>query len=271
MLGGARAVATLGGVATLLCLHAHPDDEAIATGGLMAAAAADGHRVVLVTATRGEHGEYPEGFLAAGEELGDRRVRELEAAAEVLGVARLSFLDYTDSGMMGERTNDDPRCFWQADVDSAAQRLAAILEEERPDIITVYDEFGGYGHPDHIQVHRVGYRAATLVGLTEVYEATINRDLMQPLIAMARQTGLMPDDGEEHSFGMPEANITHAFDASPLVGLKRKAMGAHKSQIQDDSIFMTLPDDHFTFAFGVEHFIKRGASAGPPFATLALP
>jgi LmbE family N-acetylglucosaminyl deacetylase len=257
-------------MATVLCFHAHPDDEAIATGGLMASAAAAGHRVVLVTATKGEQGEYPQGFLNDGEQLATRRVQELEAAAEVLGVARLSFLDYLDSGMMGEASNNNPACFWQAPVDQAAKRLAAILREEQPDLMTVYDEFGGYGHPDHIQVHRVGYAAAALVGLDEVYEATINRDLIRPLIAMARQTGLMPDEGDEPEFGMPEDSITHAFDALPYVGLKRKAMVVHQSQIQEDSIFLTLPEDHFSFAFGVEHFIKRDSHAGAPFAPLTF-
>jgi LmbE family N-acetylglucosaminyl deacetylase len=147
-------------VATLVCFHAHPDDESIATGGVMARAAAAGHRVVLVVATRGEHGEVDDGFLDEGEALGARRERETLASAEVLGAARVAFLGYTDSGMMGTPTNDDPGCFWRADVEEAAGRLAAILTEEGADILTVYDDNGGYGHPDHIQVHRVGLRAA---------------------------------------------------------------------------------------------------------------
>src|SRR5687767_5775269 len=161
---------------TLVCFHAHPDDECIATGGTMALAAEAGHRVVLVLATRGEHGEVADGFLGSGETLTDRRVVETQAAADVLGVSRVEFLGYVDSGMMGTSENDLPGSFWTADVDEAAERLAAILREEDADVLTCYDEIGGYGHPDHIQVHRVGLRAAELAGTPKVFQATINRD-----------------------------------------------------------------------------------------------
>src|SRR6478609_5148600 len=110
-------------MSTLVCFHAHPDDESIATGGTMAKAAADGARVVLVIATRGEVGEVADDFLDPGEALADRRVVETQASADVLGVARVEFLGYVDSGMMGEPTNDVAECFWQADVDEAAERL----------------------------------------------------------------------------------------------------------------------------------------------------
>src|SRR5436853_4691571 len=160
-------------MATFVFFHAHPDDESMSTGGTMARARAEGHRVVLVTATRGEHGEVADGFLEPGEVLWARRVRETEAAAEILGVSRAEFLGYVDSGMMGTPTNDAPESFWQADIEEAAQRLAAILQEENADILTIYDDHGLYGHPDHIQVHRVGHRAAALAGTPKVYEATI--------------------------------------------------------------------------------------------------
>ncbi|HEX2118991.1 MAG TPA: PIG-L family deacetylase, partial [Acidimicrobiales bacterium] len=163
-------------MATLVTFHAHPDDESIATGGVMAKAADEGHRVVLVVATKGECGEVPEGFLEPGEALWQRRVEETLAAAEILGVARVEFLGYEDSGMVGTPENDRPESFWQADVDEAAGRLAAILTEEKADILTVYDENGSYGHPDHVQVHRVGVRAAELAGTPKVYMSTINRD-----------------------------------------------------------------------------------------------
>src|SRR5436190_20543643 len=112
-------------MATLVCFHAHPDDECIATGGTMAKAAADGHRVVLVVATRGEHGEVADGFLDPGEELWQRRVAETLASAEILGVHRVEFLGYVDSGMVGTPENDLPGSFWTADIDEAADRLAA--------------------------------------------------------------------------------------------------------------------------------------------------
>src|SRR5215217_516931 len=132
-------------MATLVTFHAHPDDESIATGGVMAKAADAGHRVVLVVATRGEHGEVEEGFLGEGELLWKRRVQETHASAAILGVARVEFLGYVDSGMIGTPENDLPESFWQADVEDAAARLAAILTEEHADILTVYDENGGYG------------------------------------------------------------------------------------------------------------------------------
>ena len=146
-------------MATLVCFHAHPDDECIATGGVMAKAAKDGHRVVLVVATRGEHGEVDERVLDDdGEELWQRRVKETEASADILGAQRVEFLGYVDSGMIGTPENDKSGSFWTADVDEAAERLANILREENADVLTIYDDHGGYGHPDHIQVHRVGKR-----------------------------------------------------------------------------------------------------------------
>src|SRR5437763_6261649 len=163
-------------MATIVSFHAHPDDETTSTGGTLAKAADAGHRVVIVWATRGEHGEYPDGFLADGEPLWPHRVEEAAKAAAVLGAARTGFLGYRDSGMMGTPENDAPESFWQADVDEAAERLARILREEQADVLTIYDDHGNYGHPDHIQVHRVGLRAAELAGIQQVYEATMNRD-----------------------------------------------------------------------------------------------
>src|SRR3954454_12826507 len=159
-------------MATIVSFHAHPDDEAIPTGGTLAKYASQGHRVVLVVATKGELGEVDEGFLKDGEELWQRREAETLASAEVLGIARVEFLGYRDSGMMGETTNDDPASFWQADVEEAASRLAAILRDENAAVLTIYDENGNYGHPDHIQVYRVGLRASELAGTRRVYMAT---------------------------------------------------------------------------------------------------
>ena len=126
-------------MSTLVFFHAHPDDEAIATGGTMAGAAAAGHRVVLVIATNGEEGEVAEGFLGEGEALATVRIAEAERSGRLLGAERVVFLGYRDSGMMGEATNDHADCFWQADVEDAAARLAGILEEEKADVLTVYD------------------------------------------------------------------------------------------------------------------------------------
>ena len=246
---------------TLVTFHAHPDDEAIATGGTMARSAAEGHRVVLVCATHGELGEVAEGVLAPGEALRDRRVVELEAAAEILGCARVAFLGYHDSGMAGEPTNDGPDAFAAADLEEAAQRLAAILTEEDAEVLTIYDENGNYGHPDHIQVHRVGVRASEIAGTPRVYEATMNRDYILEL--MAQRSDEMSEiadapDPDEMNLGVPASQITTTVDVRDHLGQKREAMAAHASQITEESFFLQLPPDAFNAAFGQEWFIRRG-------------
>jgi LmbE family N-acetylglucosaminyl deacetylase len=243
---------------TLVLFHAHPDDEAIATGGTMALAKSEGHRVVLVSATRGELGEHAPESLAPGERLVDRRVAELHAAAEVLGVDRVEFLDYLDSGMAGEPTNDAPGSFASADTEEAAQRLARILEEEHADVLTVYDENGNYGHPDHIQVHVVGIRAAELAGTRRVYEATANRDHIRQMMEQMPQDPDAPaSPADLETLGVTEDQITTTIDVREFVDAKRAAMVAHSSQIPDDSFFLQMPLAVFREAFGWEWFIRR--------------
>jgi len=150
-----------------MTVHAHPDDETIGTGGLMAKAVRDGHRVVLVTCTRGEMGEIvvPELDTPANHRrLGEIRAAELEAAMADLGVTEWDNLGYRDSDMMGRPGNADPRSFWQADLDEAAGRLTWLVRRHRPDVMTTYNEFGGYGHPDHIRTHDVAVRAFARAG-----------------------------------------------------------------------------------------------------------
>lgn len=264
-------------MATLVCLHAHPDDESIATGGLMAQAAAAGHRVVLVVGTRGEHGEVADGFLEPGEQLGLRRISETLASASVLGVARVEFLGYVDSGMMGTPENDGPYSFWQADVEQAARRFAQILIEERAEIVTIYDEIGGYGHPDHLQVHRVGARGAEIAGVERIFEATMNRDAIIRSIAEAKENDQVdvadfPDMDAEPEFGMPESRITHALDVTGFIGQKRESMRCHASQIAPDNFFLKMPDDIFASAFGTEWYIEHGRTRAPdaPMSTELL-
>jgi LmbE family N-acetylglucosaminyl deacetylase len=224
-----------------------------------------------VVATRGEHGEVDDGFLDDGEALATRREQETLASAEVLGTARVAFLGYTDSGMMGTPTNDAPECFWRADVEEAAARLAGILTEERADVLTVYDDHGGYGHPDHIQVHRVGVRAAELAGTPEVYESTINRDAMRQMVADAREAGIDPFEGEDEGpegaddLGQPEAALTHEVDVSDWLPVKRASMRAHASQIAESSFFLAMPEEVFARAFGTEWYTRRGV--GLPVAS----
>jgi LmbE family N-acetylglucosaminyl deacetylase len=253
-------------MATLVCFHAHPDDEAIATGGTMAKAAAEGHRVVLVSATRGEHGEVIDGFLDPGEELWQRREQEVAEACKALGVARHEFLGYTDSGMMGVPENDAPGSFWQADIDEAARRLADILDEEEADVLTVYDDTGGYGHPDHIQVHRVGVRAAELAGTPKVYEATLDNDYIKGLWARAAELGMpLPDDvgdPEDFTMGKPGHLITTRVDVTGFLDQKRQAMAAHASQISETSFFLNMAPPAFALVWGMEAYILRGAPQG---------
>ena len=266
-------------MATAVFFHAHPDDEAIATGGTMVMGAQRGHRIVLVCATDGAVGEADPAVIPEGETLADVRARELAAAADELLVSRLEFLGYKDSGMEGTETNADPDCFWQADVEEAAERLAQILREEDASIVTIYDPIGGYNHPDHIQVHRVGKRAAELAGTPHVFESTMNREQMKSFgddpawAEMAEDAGLSEDEVEaerqeflEQDLGTPAADITHAVDVTSVMGEKRAAMIAHASQITEDSIFLKLPDDAFAQAFGQEWYVQHGAAQkGEPY------
>ncbi|MEA2536715.1 MAG: mycothiol S-conjugate amidase [Chloroflexota bacterium] len=150
-----------------MTVHAHPDDETIGTGGVMAKAVVDGRRVVLVTGTRGEMGEIVVPELDTPENhrrLGEIRATELEAAMSELGVTEWDNLGYRDSDMMGRPANHDPRSFWRADLDEAGGRLTWLVRRHRPDVITTYNEFGGYGHPDHIRTHDVAVRAFARAG-----------------------------------------------------------------------------------------------------------
>ena len=260
-------------MATLVFFHAHPDDESIGTGGSIAKASAEGHRVVVVVATRGELGAEPKGLLLDGEELGQRRVTETERAVDILGAHRLAFLGYRDSGMMGSPTNGDAGSFWSAEVDEAAQRLAAILIEEVADVLVVYDKTGVTGHPDHIQVHRVGHRAAERAGTPEVVEATMSHSQAAILIrhAVATGAGTGTGTGNGHStatgavgarpvepatFGTPDDKLTGRVDVRAYLDLKRRAMAAHASQISETSFFLTLPPDAFEAVWGYECLVR---------------
>ena len=157
---------------TLMTVHAHPDDETIGTGGLMAKSVATGHRVVLVTCTRGEQGDIVVPDLDTPDNhrrLGEIRAAELEAAMGELGVTEWENLGYRDSDMMGRAGNNDPRTFWQADIDEAARRLTWLVRRHRPHVMTTYNDFGGYGHPDHIRTHDVSVRAYERAGDTAWY------------------------------------------------------------------------------------------------------
>ena len=272
-------------MATAVFFHAHPDDEALITGGTMHFLARAGHRVVVVCATDGARGQ-PAASEGSGDDsaggveiagdgacLAAVREAELRASAQILGAHRVEMLGYADSGMDGDPSNDDPECFWQADVEAAAAELAVILASEGADLLTCYDDQGIYGHPDHVQVHRVGVRAAALAGVGLVYEATVDRDhfaaAMPKVRAMMAELGL--DDGidddeqaeiDAGGLGVDSASITHRVDVSAAAAEKQAAMAAHASQIPADSFFLQLPPEAFDLIFGVEWYRRRDPRPG---------
>jgi LmbE family N-acetylglucosaminyl deacetylase len=253
-------------MATLVCFHAHPDDEALTTGGTMARAAAEGHRVVLVVATGGEWGEVP-GDLGPSETLVQRRAAELDRSAALLGVNRVVRLGYVDSGMTGWEQNALPGAFVAAPVHEAAQRLADVLRSERADVLTVYDWHGNYGHPDHVAVHRVGHAAARLAGVDHLYEATMNRQLVLDFLAQMAAAGAdidfdpdQTDDG--NPFGTDAGLLTTAIDVSAYLEPKRLALSAHASQVTDTSMLLSMPPEVFAESFGTEWFVHVGVPPG---------
>jgi N-acetyl-1-D-myo-inositol-2-amino-2-deoxy-alpha-D-glucopyranoside deacetylase len=275
----------------LLLVHAHPDDETIGTGATMAKYAAEGARVTLVTCTLGEEGEIlvPElAQLAADRDggLGEHRIGELAGAMNALGVTDHRFLGgpgrWRDSGMMGEPTNDRPDSFWQADLDDAVGELVRVIREVRPQVIVSYDENGGYGHPDHIQAHRVAVAAFEAAGdaarypdtgepwlTSKFYEAVIPVSLLRKAFEALRELGedapfgvTSPDD---LPFGVPDDQVTTVVDARGYLEAKVEAMRAYPTQIAVDGQFFALSNDIGQGAFGLEHYrLTRGepASAG---------
>jgi LmbE family N-acetylglucosaminyl deacetylase len=260
--------------------HAHPDDEALLTAGTLAKAVAEGHRVVLVVATAGEAGLASDDVLADGE-LGERRLAELAESARLIGCARVALLGYGDSGFRtaigdsGFRTAIAPAAepFASADADVAAGRLAAILTAEAADVLTIYDPAGGYGHADHVQVHRVGTRAAALASTPVVLEATIDRNLLMRAVALLRRfrwllPGLdLPDFSASYT---DRHDLTHRIDVRAQIRVKRAAMAAHVTQASSESglrtlgFFLRLPLPLFALAFRYEWFVERGRRPARP-------
>jgi len=253
---------------TLVAFHAHPDDEALLTAGTLARAAAEGHRVVLVVATAGEAGLVRGG--RTGPALATRRRAELEASARALGCARVEVLGYADSGMHGEAGGD--AAFARADVDEAAGRLAQLLAEEKADVLLTYDPAGGYGHPDHVQVHRVGLRAAELAGTPSVLEATVDRSALQRVLRLVHRLPGIPADFAPSRFDRAytdRRDLTHAVDVRRFAAAKRASMAAHVSQAGADegtrtlAVLLKLPLPVFRFVLGREWYVERGRRPGP--------
>ena len=259
-------------MATLLLVHAHPDDEAISTGGVMMKAKAEGHRVVLVTATHGEAGEiYNMDEAAVRPRLGEIRAEELKAAGEILGVDRLQFLGYRDSGMVDTADNKDPRSFHQAKLEEAAGRLAMFVREERPDVVVTYAEDGIYGHPDHIKSHYVTLAALDLVrregwSPKKLYYTAIPRSMMESFVQqMPPEDAQRATTGNMRIAGTPDELVTTKVDVHDYVGRKREAFLAHVSQNDPKSWFATMASQIYELAFGTEYYqLARGELGSEP-------
>jgi len=255
---------------TVLAFHAHPDDEVLLTGGTLARLAAEGHRVVVAVATDGTMGSYD-----------PTRLNELAAAARVLGVARTVHLGYAGSGN-GPLLYPDPPDrvrFARADPEAAASRLAAVLREERADMLIHYDRHGGYGHRDHVKVHEVGARAARLAGVRRVLEATLPREPLVRAATALRLLGLLGTSGrrlirhDPHSLrGLysARAEITHRIDVRRFAARKQAALAAHRSQVAGTGriapamrLLVRLPAPLFGLLLGREWFIDRGTGGHP--------
>jgi LmbE family N-acetylglucosaminyl deacetylase len=248
---------------TLVSFHAHPDDEALLTGGTLARAAAEGHRVVLVVATDGEAGLAS--VDGAGGDLRRTRVRELDRAAAALGCADVVRLGFADSGW---RVAPAAGAFSLQPVEAVAEPLARLLRQERADVLTTYDAAGGYGHPDHRQVHHVGRRAAELAATPIVLQATVPREPLHRIIRLAaRMPGLLDnvDPAEFASAFTPRRQITHRIDVRAHLDEKREAMRAHASQATSAGgprtleLLLRLPRPLFAAVAGREWFARAGA------------
>ncbi|HEX2322628.1 MAG TPA: N-acetyl-1-D-myo-inositol-2-amino-2-deoxy-alpha-D-glucopyranoside deacetylase [Streptosporangiaceae bacterium] len=283
----------------LLLVHAHPDDESIGTGATMAKYAAEGAQVTLVTCTLGELGEIIPPDLAhlawdKDNTLGEYRIGELAAACDALGVKDHRFLGgpghWHDSGMMGTPSNDWEGAFWRADLDEAAGLLARIIEDVRPQVLVTYDSNGFYGHPDHIQTHRVAWRAFEMSdGLVHKFYATaIPKSVLAEGMKLVREARA-GEDGESAEpagsggaaasefetvesvddlpFGVPDEQVTTMIDAMDYLDAKIAAMRAHASQIAVDSPFFALSNGVGQRAFGREYYTllagSRGKGGGP--------
>ena len=245
-------------MAAVVFFHAHPDDEAIFTGGTIARLSDRGHRVVLVVATGGELGVPA--VTASPDDLARCRQRETEAAASLLGVARVEFLGYRDSGLAGDPANRAPGSFSAVPTSEAGDRLARVLVEEHAAALVVYDEFGIYGHPDHVQVHVAGRRAAARAGTATVYEATVDREYLHFVETHLVEEAILAGDlglARSH-IGVPSVMVTTTVSAGEVLDRKRDAMAAHASQIPETNPAMQIGLEQFAAVYGWEWYIRHG-------------
>ena len=254
---------------TLVSFHAHPDDEALLTSGTLARASSEGHRVVLVVATDGEAGLTSSAVASEGP-LGPRRRAEVEASAAALGVARVVHFGFPDSGWPPGPSRD-PRAFGALDPARVASPLVDVLREERADVLTTYDPAGGYGHPDHRQVHVAGAIAARLASTPGLLEATVDRTLLRRAVRAASLVPRLIDPATAAGLAnayAPRAEITHCVDVRAFTAAKRASMQAHVSQTGTDrgtrtlELLLRLPGWLFDRVLGREWFVDRSRAPG---------
>jgi LmbE family N-acetylglucosaminyl deacetylase len=257
-------------VRTLMAVHAHPDDEVISTGGILARYGDEGVRTVVVTCTDGSQGYGPNGVLP-GEPGHDRdavaqtRRAELARACSLLGVTHLEMLGYRDSGMAGWAGNQDPNAFCNAPVGPAAAAVAELIERYQPQVVVTYDDNGGYGHPDHIQAHRVAMAAVDGTTQTaKLYFTARRRSQAERLLELRQRLGLGSRPGRPpraSPAGIDDAAITTIVDTRVALERKRAALAAHASQLAD-TFFVKLTDEDFAELFGEETFVRARDRAG---------
>lgn len=255
---------------TLLLVHAHPDDESIATGGVILRAHHDGIRVVLLTATRGEEGDIHNMDAAAVRpRLGEVRTEELMRSCAILGVDRQEFLGYRDSGMTDAPSNDDPRAFHSAPLREAAERVAVVLREERPDVVVTYTPDGTYWHLDHVKAHQTTVAALDLLHVegwapAKFYLHAVPRSSVEKIERRARDAGIEMPEEVGQIVGISEEQITTEVDVSAFLDEKRAAFHAHVSQYEPDSPFSTIAAQIFEATLGTERFILSRGMLGEP-------
>lgn len=263
----------------LLLVHAHPDDETINNGATMALYAALGARVTLITCTRGEEGEvlveeHAHKAAAHDDLLGEHRILELAEAMKALGVRDHRFLgdpdiQYRDSGMMDTEPNKRPDCFWQADLEKASNQLVRVIDEVKPHVMITYDEFGGYGHPDHIQAHRVAMAAANKAewAIPKIYWNVMPRSVIQSGIDAMKEMGsdfFGAESADDLPFCKDDSFVSTLIDGNQYVEAKMEAMRAHATQISVDGPFFALSNNLGLQVWGHEYYtLVRGEKAGP--------
>lgn len=259
----------------LLAFHAHPDDECTSTGGVLHTYAARGEQVVVITATDGAEGEVhnydnPEEIQAR---LAEVRRDEIGAALSILGVDHHQFLGYRDSGMMGTEPNSHPDAFWNADLMEATARLVRHIRAYQPEVMVIYDPFGGYGHPDHINVHRIGM--AAYVGSVDLarfplegdevpwqpaklYWTTWPRSRSKAFADLRLEAGMIDQEQHERmqNAGTPDEAISAFIDVTDVLDIKEKALRAHRSQIPEDWFLFSIPEEMRPEVLGFESFVK---------------